>query len=317
VKIRTQAFGNIGIEFVKSIKAFSKPPTDEQISRFEDLEDQMKESLSQVLQTIKDIHQMQNRGQPSDDANNLLKMIDVLEAQIGDPMSIPNSEFLGLDRISEGFKSVLETNPFNYTRFSNLLKECVTKVRALLNAKGQNTMPQLVNGVRSLLGSSRVFVMCIINFQHNVNAPTVVASKQMVQNSVSVFMHELEKSVAETMKSCVQCRKPILGGSVSVGAQIFHRECLVCSVCKVQQLECYRFKDAILCEEHYRVATQKLGLNLICTTCNKPVAGQFIEIGGRVWHHGTCFHCEVCSTVLTNEFYLKNNKILCQSCNLK
>lgn len=314
VVIKTQNFANVGLEFTKLVKTLSPSPTSEQLSEFERLENEVKTSLSEVLALVKEINVVQANAEPSDGANRVLEIIDTLEEQLNQTLIISASEFLGLERIRVAFKEVFESNPFDFDKLGNILKDSITKARALISSPTPKT--QLLNASQSLLSGCKAFILTLVNFQYEVKSSAVVASKKAVLNSCNVFVPELEKAVKESLRNCSKCSKLILAQYVTVGTQFYHTTCLACSVCGKQQTICYRFKTELFCEEHYLSLTEKLGLNLICTGCKKPLSDRFIQVGSRGWHH-ECFKCEGCQVLLIKDFYTKNDKIYCEPCDRK
>ncbi|KAJ8289534.1 hypothetical protein GJAV_G00002400 [Gymnothorax javanicus] len=115
---------------------------------------------------------------------------------------------------------------------------------------------------------------------------------------------------------CTRCKQVLAKGGVTYRDEPWHKECFVCSGCKIQ-----------LAGQHFTSRDDnpyclKCFGNLYakkCEACTKPITGfgggKYISFEERQWHQ-SCFTCSRCSVSLVGAgFFPARDEILCRDCN--
>uniref|UniRef100_A0A8K9Y2Y3 Four and a half LIM domains protein 3 n=1 Tax=Oncorhynchus mykiss TaxID=8022 RepID=A0A8K9Y2Y3_ONCMY len=115
---------------------------------------------------------------------------------------------------------------------------------------------------------------------------------------------------------CTRCKKALAKGGVTYRDEPWHKECFVCTGCKVQ-LAGQHFtsrEDNPYCLKCFGSLYSKK-----CEACSKPITGfgggKYISFEERQWHQ-PCFTCTECSVSLVGAgFFPNGDQILCRECN--
>ncbi|KAG1948300.1 four and a half LIM domains protein [Pimephales promelas] len=117
---------------------------------------------------------------------------------------------------------------------------------------------------------------------------------------------------------CAHCKQILVQGGVTYRDEPWHKECFLCSGCKVQlagQPFTTQGEDPFCVKCFSNLYAQK------CVACDKPITGfgegKYVSFEDRQWHQ-SCFKCSECSVSLVGAgFFPDGTKILCKSCNAK
>lgn len=154
----------------------------------------------------------------------------------------------------------------------------------------------------------------------------------LLSNSSSMLTFGLKINLNKEMKhtgssTCYECKKPLetVDGTITVSTNSWHEACFSCSNCrkllaqdkKEETIPCRLKPDGKIlclnCFDDYEKETA-----ILCTACNKPMKGTYLEITDEKKYHPECFKCSSCGDGLSDEiFENESGGYLCEKCVIK
>ncbi|KAH3668151.1 hypothetical protein OGAPHI_001905 [Ogataea philodendri] len=116
---------------------------------------------------------------------------------------------------------------------------------------------------------------------------------------------------------CRQCGLPIASGQKSIWSKDqqlsgqWHRKCFSCNTCSKpfkKGESCYVHEDAPYCELHFHEKNGSL-----CTYCGSGIEGECLSNEHGELFHVHCLKCSVCGITINNDYYVLQDKVLCEN----
>ncbi|KAG5858005.1 hypothetical protein ANANG_G00025510 [Anguilla anguilla] len=148
---------------------------------------------------------------------------------------------------------------------------------------------------------------------HSCEQP--IGSKSFIPDKDEHYCVPCYENKFSAHPSCTRCKQVLTKGGVTYREEPWHKECFVCTGCKVQ-LAGQHFtsrEDSPYCLKCFGSLYAKK-----CEACSKPITGfggKYISFEERQWHQ-PCFACSRCSVSLVGAgFFPAQDEILCRECN--
>ncbi|CDK24193.1 unnamed protein product [Kuraishia capsulata CBS 1993] len=115
---------------------------------------------------------------------------------------------------------------------------------------------------------------------------------------------------------CRKCGLEIEGNTKSIWSKDsqlsgqWHRKCFGCQTCAKpfsKGTSCYVFKDQPYCEHHFHEVNGS-----ICNSCSTGIEGNCLETDNGLKFHPGCLVCSVCQTSIKEDYYLLDDRMICE-----